>query len=119
VDPTAHPRRRWWAWRSPIRRRSSFTSASARKYRNIQATPDVAVAIGWDLEVTVQCEGSADILIGADHTRCLSAYFEQFPDGRQRAEDPDIIHVRIRPRWVHQSDYRPGSFAIQETRLDY
>jgi hypothetical protein len=58
-------------------------------------------------------------LIGADHTRCLSAYFEQFPDGRQRAEDPDIVHVRIRPRWVRHSDYRPGSFAIQETRLDY
>ncbi len=34
--------------------------------------PDVAVAIGWDLEVTVQCEGSADILIGASHSRSVT-----------------------------------------------
>lgn len=94
------------------------TSASSRKYRNIQATPQIALVIGFDDEVTLQCEGPADILTGAERTRCLSAYFDQYPDGRQRAEDPDIVHVRMRPRWGRYSDYRPGSVAIDELRLD-
>ena len=93
------------------------TSVRSRKYRNIQAFPQVAVVIGWDDEVTVRCEGTAGILTGAERDRCLSVYVEQYPDGRQRAEDPDIAHVRIRPRWIRHSDYRPGSFGIRETRL--
>ncbi len=94
------------------------TSIHSRKYRNLQAFPQVAVVIGWEDEVTVQCEGSADILTGTERDRCLNAYFEQYPDGRQRAEDPNIAHVRIRPRWVRHSDYRPSTFGIHENRLD-
>ena len=94
------------------------TAIRSRKYRNIQANPRVALVIGWEDEVTVQCEGVADILIGADRDRCLRAYLEQYPDGRRRAEDPDIAHIRVRPGWVRHSDYRPGSFGIHETRLD-
>jgi len=94
------------------------TSAASRKCRNIQARPEVAVVIGWDDEETVQCEGRADILSGAERSRCLAAYVDQYPDGQQRAQDPDIVHVRIRPHWLRHSDYRPDSFAIHETRLD-
>jgi hypothetical protein len=54
----------------------------ARKYRNIQAFPRVAVVIGCDDEVTVQCEGTADILTGAERDRCLSTYLKQYPNGR-------------------------------------
>lgn len=94
------------------------TSMRSRKYRNIQADPRVAVVVGWDDEVTAQCEGAADILTGTDRDRCLSAYFELYPDGRQRAEDPDIAHIRIRPGWLRHSDYRPDSFGSQETNLE-
>lgn len=94
------------------------TSASSRKYRNIERDPEVAIVIGWDDEATVQCEGLADVLTGGELTRCLSVYFDQYPDGRQRAEDPDIVHVRVRPRWVRHSDYRPDSFGIDETSFD-
>jgi len=94
------------------------TSASSRRYRNVQANPDVALVVGWDDEVTVQCEGRADILTGVERSRCLRAYFDQYPDGRRRAQDPDIVHVRIRPHWVRYSDYRPDSFANHERRLD-
>lgn len=93
------------------------TSVRSRKYGNIQDCPRVAVVIGWDDEITVQCEGTADILIGRERERCLSAYFDQYPAGRERAQDPDIAHVRVRPGWVRHSDYRPD-FNIHETRLD-
>lgn len=94
------------------------TSIRSRKYRNLKASPRVAAVIGLDDEVTVQCEGVADVLAGGERERCLRAYFDQYPDGQQRAEDPDIAHIRIRPTWLRHSDYRPDSFGIHETRLD-
>jgi PPOX class probable F420-dependent enzyme len=94
------------------------TLASSRKYRNIEAAPDVALVIGWEDEVTVQCEGPADIPTGLDRDRCVSAYFDQYPDGRERAKDPDVVHVRVRPRWVRYSDYRPARPVVREERLE-
>jgi hypothetical protein len=72
------------------------TSRGSRKYRNLSAFAQVALVIGWDNEMTVQCEGIADIPTGADHDRCLQAYFAQYPDGVDRAHDHDIVHVRVR-----------------------
>ena len=85
------------------------TSRSSRKYRNLSAFAQVALVIGWDNDMTVQCEGTADIPTGADRDRCLQAYFAQYPDGVDRAHDPDIVHVRVRPSWLRYSDYRPES----------
>jgi general stress protein 26 len=94
-------------------------SRSSRKYRNLCAFAQVALVIGWDNEVTVQCEGTADIPTGADRDRSLQAYFAQYPDGMERANDPDIVHVRVRPHWLRYSDYRPESFTIEETTLGH
>jgi PPOX class probable F420-dependent enzyme len=93
------------------------TLTSSRKYRNINSHPRVALVIGWDDEVTLQCEGVAELPLGEDLDRCLAAYFEQYPDGRQRAASPDITHVRVRPGWLRYSDYRPASFTIEEFEL--
>jgi uncharacterized pyridoxamine 5'-phosphate oxidase family protein len=95
------------------------TSRSSRKYRNLSAFAQVALVIGWDNEMTVQCEGIADIPTGADRDRCLQAYFAQYPDGVDRAHDHDIVHVRVRPSWLRYSDYRPGSFAVEETTVGH
>ena len=91
------------------------TSDSSRKYANIQRDSRVAVVVGWDDEVTVQCEGQADVLDGDELERCRRFYFEQFPDGRERAAWPDIAYVRIRPHWVRHSDFRPDTFGSSET----
>lgn len=92
-------------------------SRGSRKYVNIQRDPAVAVVVGWDEEVTVQIEGRADVLGGADLERCKVAYFEQYPDGRDRAESPEIVHIRVTPRWLRYSDYRPGTFGSTETEF--
>jgi general stress protein 26 len=94
------------------------TSRRSRKFANIEPASEVAFVIGWDDEVTVQCEGVADMPTGADHARCLQAYFAQYPDGRERAESPNIVHIRVRPHWVRYSDYRPDTFGSNEFTLD-
>jgi PPOX class probable F420-dependent enzyme len=94
------------------------TATSSRKCRNLRAFPRVAVVIGWDDELTAQCEGNADVLNGGERERCLRAYLRQYPDGRQRAHDPEIVLVRIRPHWGRLSDYRPDSFSVQQITFD-
>lgn len=90
-------------------------SRGSRKYANIERDPSIAVVVGWDDEVTVQIEGPGDVLSGVDLERCKAAYFEQYPDGQDRAESPEIAHVRVTPRWLRYSDYRPDTFGSSET----
>ena len=94
------------------------TSVRSRKCVNLKAFPRVAVVIGWDDEVSVQGEGVAEVVTGQERDRCLSAYLEQYPDGRERAADPEIVLVRVRLDWVRHCDYRPESFGIVEGVLD-
>lgn len=95
-----------------------FDSAEdARKIANLRRDPRVTVVIGWNDEVTVQCEGTADLPTGVELARCQNAYFAQYPDGRARAAEPGIVHVRVRPAWLRHSDFRLESFGIIETRL--
>jgi PPOX class probable F420-dependent enzyme len=91
------------------------TTRSSRKYRNIAADPRVALVVGLEDEVTVQAEGVAELLRDEDSRRCLDAYFAQYPDGRQRATDPDVVHFRVRLAWLRYSDYSSGSPIIEET----
>ena len=83
------------------------TSRRSRKCRNLSAFAQVALVIGWDNEMTVQCEGTADIPTGTDRDRCVQAYLAQYPDGVERAHDPDIVHIRVRPNWLRYSSLRP------------
>jgi len=92
-------------------------SRGSRKYANIARDPAVALVVGWEDEVTVQIEGSAQILSGTDLERCKAAYFEQYPDGQDRAASPEIGHIRVIPRWLRHSDYRPGTFGSSETQF--
>jgi PPOX class probable F420-dependent enzyme len=93
------------------------TAAGSRKVANLRAFPRVALVIGWDDEVTLQCEGQADVVTGADRDRCLRAYVQQYPDGRERAEDPEILLVRVAVDWGRLADYRPESFGTDELAL--
>jgi general stress protein 26 len=93
------------------------TTRSSRKFRNIAADPRVALVVGLDDEVTVQAEGVADLPHGEELRRCTDAYFAQYPDGRERASDPDIVHFRVRLTWLRYSDYRLDSVTIEENRL--
>jgi len=92
-------------------------SRGSRKYANIEHDPAVALVVGWDDEVTVQVEGSAQILGGADLERCKAAYFEQCPDGRDRAASTEIAHIGLIPLWLRYSDYRPDTFGSSETQF--
>jgi Pyridoxamine 5''-phosphate oxidase. len=94
------------------------TSRASRKVANLIRNARVALVIGgWQDEVTLQCEGVADILDGDELLRCRPFYFDQYPDGLERAKHPDIVYVRARPQWVRCADFRPESFGFSEAVL--
>lgn len=93
-------------------------SKHSQKYANIVRFPQVALKVGADESLTVESEGMADVLTGAERDRCLRFFFQQFPAGRERASQPDIIHVRIRPRWLRANDLSPESFGVREIPLE-
>src|SRR2546423_1531656 len=78
------------------------------KAQNLRRDPRVAFVIGWDLgsdERTVQYEGIADEPAGDELARVKAAYFEAFPDGRDRENGPGITYFRARPTWIRYSDF--------------
>jgi pyridoxine/pyridoxamine 5'-phosphate oxidase len=84
----------------------------ARKVRNIRAHPRVALVIGWDHDVSVQVEGRADLLTGAERAACGATYLEQFPGAR--ALDPAFVLVRVVPTWFRYYDARPDTPLVVE-----
>jgi hypothetical protein len=79
---------------------------------NIAANPRVALVIGWDDDVSVQVEGDADVLDGADRRPYGQLYTKRFPGSR--ALQQQFAIVRVIPRWLRYYDARPDSFRVSE-----
>ena len=92
------------------------TIATSRKARNLEADRRMALVIGGlqGEEQTVQYEGDADRPAGAELEELREQYFQVFPDGRERLSWPDLIHVRVRPRWLRYSDFSSNPPLIVE-----
>jgi len=93
------------------------TVKSSRKYPNLKKNPRVAWVIGCTTEVTVQYEGVAEELSGAQLAEYKKTYFAKFPDGPEREKWPGIAYFVVRPKWVRYCDYNPGTRRIEEQRF--
>jgi general stress protein 26 len=87
------------------------TAEESRKVANLRRNPRIAFVIGGTTigdERSVQYEGVADEPTGAELQRLKDAYFESFPDGRDRQSWPGITYMRARPAWIRYSDFNLG-----------
>ena len=90
------------------------TVTTSRKYQNILQNPQVAVVIGWDNETTIQLEGKAIVLNGADDEKLRECYFNAFNDARQRAATwPNLVHVKIIPTWIRYSNFNSPQVIVE------
>ncbi len=84
------------------------TIRTSRKGRNLAANPAIAFTFG-SLEVgatrSVQLEGVAEVLDGPEHDRLVALYLNAFPDGVERQTWPGLIYIRVRTRWLRDSDF--------------
>ena len=93
------------------------TLGTSRKARNLRANPALALVLGGLLpgeERTVQYEGIADEPSGSELERLKQIYYAVYPDGPSRLSWPDLIYVRVRPRWIRYSDYTQATPLIVE-----
>lgn len=90
------------------------TVKSSRKYPNLIARSECCFVIGWSGEQTVQFEGEALELAGAELKRCQEVYFRSWPDGPSRLNWPGIVYFVVKPRWIRYSDFDQSPPLIQE-----
>jgi general stress protein 26 len=93
------------------------TSEETRKVANLRRNPTIAFVIGGTTigdERSVQYEGVADEPTGAELERLRDAYFETFPDGRDRQSWPGITYIRARPTWIRYVDFNQDPPEIIE-----
>jgi len=94
------------------------TVKSSRKYPNLIARPQCSFVIGWAGEQTVQFEGEATNLQGAELKRCQEVYFKAWPDGPARLAWPGIVYFVVKPSWIRYSDFDQNPPLIQEFVFD-
>lgn len=77
----------------------------ARKVRNLASNDAVAIVVGWE-PVSLQIEGRAELLVGAEREGPASDYQAQLPH-RPRVTDDFALH-RVRPTFVRYNAYHGG-----------
>jgi general stress protein 26 len=89
------------------------TLESTRKCRNLRRDSHISFVIGWDAEITVQCEGLADEPKGTELDRIKKVYFAVYADGPQRESWPGITYFRMRITWARYSDFNPPGETVE------
>ena len=92
------------------------TFSTYRKYQNLQASPFVAVVIGWDENITVQYEGEAQELSGEELKKYQDIYFAKNPDARKWQKFGEITYFKVRPKWIRYRDGNTEPMTIFEMR---
>lgn len=96
------------------------TMSTSRKAKNLRDNPRSAIVIGgWedDDPITLQIEGDVDFPMGEDLERVKLAYYAVFADGPGRLDWPELVYVRLTPRWARFSDYVAEPPAIHEWNM--
>jgi GNAT superfamily N-acetyltransferase len=91
--------------------------ATSRKIANLRRDPRVAVVVGGRDGTTLQCEGVADLPVGAAREACAAAYLDAFPQFASSLADDGVVLVRVRLTWARFGDYRPGVSSSTEVPL--
>lgn len=84
------------------------------KYENIKNNNAVALAIGWENNITVQYEGLAIEIEGEEKDRCKKIYFTKNPIAEKWDSHPEIKYFKVMPRWIRYSDYSVKPYKIIE-----
>ncbi|MDF2461580.1 MAG: hypothetical protein K0S68_983 [Candidatus Saccharibacteria bacterium] len=91
-----------------------YTPDSSRKYSNLKRDPRTSVVIGGDSMVTLQYEGTASELSGAELDRSKEVYFAKLPFARGYANLPGSTFFKITPTWLRLTDLNQRPARTQE-----
>jgi hypothetical protein len=90
------------------------TLNTSRKYGNLIARPSCSFVFGWAGEQTIQYEGTAEELSGAQLRDYQAVYLRVWPECVSHLSWPELVYFVVRPRWVRYSDFDQNPPLIQE-----
>lgn len=90
------------------------TFSHFRKYKNIKNNPNVAVVIGWDEDITVQYEGNAVELKGAELLKCVMIHATKLPNVRKFTKIKGVKFFKIIPKWIRYNDLNTTPWNVFE-----
>ena len=94
------------------------TFSDSRKYENLQKNQKVALVIGgWDEDITVQYEGIAKELEGADVEEYRKIHLAKNPESEEYAYDEKQRFFKVTPTWIRYSDLTKEPPEIFEISL--
>ncbi len=89
----------------------------SRKYMNLNDNDKAAIFIGWDNNKTVQIDGQAKELSGAELKKAQDVYFAKNPRARKWGTKPGIVYFAIEPSWMRYSDLNEHPWLVEEFNL--
>jgi hypothetical protein len=92
------------------------TLQTTRKCLNLRRDPRVAI-VTWKENETLQFEGVADEPDEFAREPLLEAYFASRPDAKAHRNWPDLVYVRVKPRWIRLSYYFGTSWRVDELKF--
>lgn len=91
------------------------TSTLSRKYKNLQENNKVAFVIGWDKDsVTVQYEGIATEVLGAELDNYIELFHKKVPGAVKFRDNPEQTYFKVTPTWIRYSDLSGDREIVQE-----
>lgn len=90
------------------------TYSDSRKYSNLLKKSNCAFVIGWDKNITVQYEGTAEELNEIDSKTYKEILFAKNPSSRKYDLDPRQKYFKVRPKWVRYTELSKEPWYIVE-----
>ncbi len=88
-----------------------------RKVANIEAHPKVALVIGWKGGVSLQVEGTAELLTGDRREAYGPTYLDQLAGARILSDR--FVLIRVRPAWLRRYDATTRPPTVVEGACDW
>lgn len=91
--------------------------SSSRKYKNLMTNKNVSLVIGWDENITVQYEGVAEELVGAEKEKYQKIYWIKNPKAERWSKQEGIAYFKVKPEWIRYSDLNEHPWKVFEVKL--
>ncbi len=88
--------------------------SNSRKYENLQQNKYVSFVIGWDENITIQYEGTAEQLTAENQQLYKKAYFLKNPEAKRWENREGIVYFKVTPSWIRYSDLNKKPWEIIE-----
>lgn len=89
------------------------TNQSTRKFKDITNNPHVALVIGTEMPITVQVEGTAEVVTPEQLGDRLEQHFNKVPAARNFAGDSGQKYIVIKPTWLRYVNMKNPSETFE------